>query len=79
MGRMSEFEEYEWIQRSVDMTLSEVEEAKALSEKLKEAGKIQRRYYYFPEEMVRNPSDRFYFELESGKDLYILEYSVSEN
>jgi len=76
---MSEFPEYDWVQRSIDMTLSEVDEARDLSERLKEIGQIKRNFYYFPSHVIKNPLRTVCTELKAGEDTYILEYLISKN
>lgn len=79
---MSEFPEYDWVQRSIDMTVSEAEEAKGLSEKLKESGKIGKEYLPLSKYKIKNPVHTIFLELEKLEpedDMYTLAYLLSEN
>ena len=74
-----EYSQYVWIRNSIDSTIAEAEEVKALNEKLKNSTEIEKFYYYFPPHIIKNPSMPVFFELEGEDGLILLEYRISEN
>ena len=74
---MPNYPEYAWIQDSIDATTAETEKVRALIEELRKT--TPNPYYSFPEHLRKNPTESIFIELESGKELSILECRLSEN
>jgi hypothetical protein len=74
---MSNYPEYGWIQDSVNSTRTEIGKTNDLVEAIKR--KTKKLYSVFPESVIRNPLEPIFIELESGKELFVLKYFLSEN
>ncbi len=70
-----EYPEYSWIQDSLDTLRDENEQVRALIKELEKKEKPSK-YYFFPDHLVKIPTETIFVELN---DYDMLECIISEN